>query len=145
MPIKQSQFEEMPMLNLTSMIDVLFLLIIFFVVGARFNDAERQIELKVPSVGGGGALTSAPNKKIVNVYRDGQIMLDGQAVSLEQLTSQLTAARAQYQRQGVLVRGDGEGQFQLIASVLGACKQAGISELGISVRMASTEKRNGIR
>ena len=144
MPIK-SQIEEMPVLNLTSMIDVLFLLIIFFVVGTRFNDAERQIELRVPEVGSGGALTAAPDKRVVNVYRDGQITLDRQPVTLEELTSRLASARNQYKRLGVLVRGDGNGPFQFVASVLDACKKAGIAELGISVRMAGTEKQNALR
>lgn len=144
MPIK-SQMEEMPVLNLTSMIDVLFLLIIFFVVGTRFNDAEREIELQVPEVGSAGALTDAPQKRIVNVYRDGAITLDQETVTLEQLTDRLAAARGQYKRLGVMVRGDGNGQFQLVASVLNACKQAGISELGISVRVANTEPNRALR
>jgi biopolymer transport protein ExbD len=40
----------------------------------------------------------------------------------------------------VLVRGDGKGQFQRVAEVLNACKQAGIRELGITVRLTSPEK-----
>ncbi|MFM7976716.1 MAG: ExbD/TolR family protein, partial [Pirellula sp.] len=53
MPLKTSQDEELPSINLTSMIDVLFLLIIFFMVGSRFSEiseAERDITLSVPAV-----------------------------------------------------------------------------------------------
>ncbi len=50
MPLKTSQLEEMPALNLTSLIDVLFLLIIFFMIGTKFIESERQIELEVPKV-----------------------------------------------------------------------------------------------
>ena len=130
------QLEEMPILNLTPMIDVLFLLIIFFVVGTKFIESERQIPLKVPQVTDKGALTAAPEKKVVDVYRDGQIMLDRHTVTLEQLTERLSAGRAQYRALGVLVRGDGGVEFQQVASVLNACKQAGIAELGISVTLA---------
>jgi biopolymer transport protein ExbD len=84
-------------------------------------------------------LSEAPDKKVVNVYRNGEITLDGKDVSLEELTKSLTDARSQYKRLGVLVRGDGATSFQRVASVLSACKQAGIAELGISVHMASTE------
>ena len=72
---RKSEFEEIPTLNLTSMIDVLFLLIIFFMVGTKFTEMERKIGLKVPQVSNVDALTSAPEKKVVNVYRDGQITL----------------------------------------------------------------------
>jgi biopolymer transport protein ExbD len=138
MPLK-TQVEEMPNLNLTSMIDVVFLLIIFFMVGTRFAEIERKIALEVPKVSDHGALTSAPERRVVNVYRDGDITIDGKAVSLEELASQLTHAHSQYADTGVLVRGDGSGQFQRIAEVLNACKQAGIAELAISVK--ADEKR----
>ena len=131
--------DEMPVLNLTPMIDVLFLLIIFFVVGTKFIEQERQIGLKVPQVSDKGALTAAPEKKLVNVYHDGAVTLDGKAVTLVELTSQLSAWRSQYQGLGVLVRGDAGAQFQLVASVLNACKQAGIADLGISVTMAGNK------
>ena len=135
------QLEEMPVLNLTPMIDVLFLLIIFFVAGTKFIDTEKQIALKVPKVSDKGALTAAPEKKVVNVYRDGTVTLDRKTVSLPELTSRLASMRSQYQGLGVLVRGDAGAQFQQVASVLSACKQAGIAELGISVTIAS-EKTN---
>ncbi len=95
----------MPNLNMTSMIDIVFLLIIFFMVGTRFAETERKITLEVPNVKEGGALTSAPEKRVVNVYRDGGIMIDGREVSLAELTTQLTGARRQYSDLGVLVRG----------------------------------------
>ena len=144
MPLKTSN-DELPILNLTAMIDVLFLLIIFFVVGTKFVEEERAINLKVPQVPGNGALTAAPQKKVVNVYQDGQITLDQKPVTLDELTQRLAAARSQYKGLGVLVRGDGAGQFQRIAHVLSACKKAGVADLGIAVRVAENETTNGRR
>jgi biopolymer transport protein ExbD len=134
MPLK-TQVEEMPNLNMTSMIDIVFLLIIFFMVGTKFAEQERKIGLEVPRVSDRGALTNAPDQRVVNVYRDGEITIDGQSVSLAELTSKLTGARQQYAELGVLVRGDGTGEFQRVADVLNACKQAGIAQLAISVKV----------
>ena len=89
----------------------------------------------MPEVSNTAALTAAPEKKVINVQRDGVITLDRQAVTTEQLISQLTAARSEFPELGVLVRGDAQGPFQNVATVLTACRQAGISELGISVRL----------
>lgn len=136
MPLR-TQLDEQPSLNLTSMIDVLFLLIIFFMVGTKFTEMERKIGLKVPQVSNVEALTSAPEKKVVNVYRDGQITLDREAVTIDELSRRLSAARSQYEDLGVLVRGDGGGEFQHVAEVLNACRKAGITELGVAV---TTEK-----
>jgi biopolymer transport protein ExbD len=134
MPLK-TNVDEAPGLNLTPMIDVVFQLIIFFMVGTKFAEMERNIALQVPEVSPIKALTPAPERRVINVYRDGRVELDRDFVSLEQLTDQLAAARREYADLGVLVRGDGEGAFQNVAGVLGACRQAGISDLGISVRL----------
>jgi biopolymer transport protein ExbD len=90
--------------------------------------------LRVPQVAENRALTPAPERKIVNVYRDGRLELDRRIVTLEQLTKRLAHARSQYQDLGVVVRGDGSGPFQHVAEVLNACKRAGIGELAISVQ-----------
>ena len=139
MPLK-THMDEQPALNLTPMIDIMFLLIIFFMVGTKFSELERKIGLEVPSVADGGALTAAPAKRVVNVYSDGSLTLDRMPVTIEQLTDTLSAAQRQYSDLGVLIRGDATGQFQRVAEVLNACKQAGIVELGISVRLASAKR-----
>lgn len=139
MPLK-THIDEMPTLNVISLVDVLFCLILFLIVGAKFTELERKIGLQLPQVTDGGALTAAPEKKVVNVFRDGQIMLDRRPVSLAELANELASARREYQDLGVLVRGDGAGHFQRVAEVLNACKQAGIAELGISVRLADTAR-----
>ena len=50
MPLKTHQ-DEQPTLNLTPMIDIVFLLIIFFMVGTKFAEMERTVQLEVPKVG----------------------------------------------------------------------------------------------
>jgi biopolymer transport protein ExbD len=141
MPLKTHR-DEAPTLNLTSMVDVLFCLILFFMAASKFTELERKIGLQVPEVSDKGALTDAPERKTVNIYRDGVIEMDRQVMAnLQMLTDQLAEVRRQYPDVGVLVRGDGEGRFQRVAEVLNACKQAGISELGISVKLANPPER----
>ena len=132
MPLK-THLDEQPTLNMTPMIDIVFLLIIFFMVGTKFTELERKIGLKVPSVNNSGALAAAPEKKVINVHADGEISFRGNQVNIDDLITMLEAAREEYQDLGVLVRGDAEGPFQNVATVLNACRIAGISEMGISV------------
>ena len=134
MPLK-THIDDPPTLNLTAMLDVMFLLIIFFVLNTRFLDEERQIELQVPSVTQGASLAAASQNKTINVSRDGTITIDQTTVTLDELTARLAAARSRSARFGVVVRGDGQGEFRQVAAVLNACKRAGIADLGISVRL----------
>ena len=135
MPLK-TQRTEAPTLNLTPMIDIVFLLIIFFMVGTKFTDLERKIELTVPEVSDVTPLSAAPERRIINVYRDGRISIDRRTVTLDELRDELVAARGEYQDLGVVIRGDAEVELQTVVNTFEACRRAGISEMGISVRLA---------
>ncbi len=138
MPLKTYQ-DEHPSPNLTPMIDIVFLLIIFFMVGTKFVEMEKNIAVKVPKVADAGALTPAREKRVVNVHRDGRISLDRQFITLDELKSELATACSQSEDLGVIVRADAEGEFQNVATVLNACRQAGITDIGLPVTPASKD------
>ena len=128
------------MLNLTAMLDVMFLLIIFFVLNTKFLDDERQINLQVPQVTDQGKLRPPPSKRPSTSIATARITLDGANVTLPELPARLARPAAKSKNLGVLVRGDGHGELQQVADVLAACKQAGISDLAVSVRLATMRK-----
>jgi biopolymer transport protein ExbD len=136
MPLKVQQ-DDQPQLNLTPMIDVLFLLIIFFMVATKFGDLERNVELKVPEVAEAGDATPPPRPLVVSVLADGQVEFDGQPVTLSELTARLAEARSRLGDPSVVIRGDARCPFQDVASALGACRAANISDLGITVLIAA--------
>jgi biopolymer transport protein ExbD len=139
MPLKVSQ-DDLPAINLTPMIDIVFNLIIFFMVSTSFADAEKKLDLTVPQVAATGGLNDASARQTINVHRDGRITLGASQVTLRELTSQLAAARRQNEQLDVVVRGDADSSFQHVAAVFTACRQAGISEMGISVRLGDKER-----
>jgi biopolymer transport protein ExbD len=136
MPLKVTRDDELTM-NLTPMIDVVFLLIIFFMVGSRFSEiseAERDITLSVPAVSKVETLTQPPRNRVINVYADGKITLDKQPVTLAELGQKLVAARNEYKQTSVVIRGDGQALHQSVADVLATCRQAEIVDMSIAVR-----------
>lgn len=136
MPLKVTRDDELTM-NLTPMIDVVFLLIIFFMVGSRFSEiseAERDITLSVPAVSKVETLTQPPRNRVINVYADGKITLDKQPVTLAELGQKLAAARSEYKQTSVVIRGDGQALHQSVADVLATCRQAEIVDMSIAVR-----------
>ncbi|MBL8852737.1 MAG: biopolymer transporter ExbD [Planctomycetaceae bacterium] len=138
MPLKTTS-DEQPSLNLTPMIDIVFLLIIFFMVGTRFselNDLEKQLPISVPEVSAGTALTAPPKQKVIHVFQDGRIHFEDQDVNLSDLTSKLKDAKQAYRKQGVVIRGDASSQHQTVVSVINACRQADIIDIAVSVRIA---------
>lgn len=121
-------------MNLTPMIDVVFLLVIFFMVGAKFTDQENRIQVNVPGVGNLRPMARGPDERIVELTSSGDVMLDSQPVTLVDLQGTLAAAHASYPNIRVTVRGDGNGSLQQFAEVLQACRSSGVENLGIAVR-----------
>jgi biopolymer transport protein ExbD len=144
MPLKIHQ-DDLPAINLTPMIDIVFNLIIFFMVSTRFTEIERKVDLAVPQVGDVSNLADTPREAAVNVFRDGRITLDNEPVTLAELRERLTLAHRKNEQLGVVVRGEADGPLQNAAAVLTACRQAGIAEIGLSVRLSakptSTQER----
>ena len=135
MPLKTQQ-DELPALNLTPMIDVVFLLIVFFMCASKFSDEQRDIDLRLPEVAKADAANTAPKSRSVAVYAGGRIALDREDVTLEQLTTKLADAKAEQPATSVVILGDAGCEFQHVAQALAACKEAGVSQLSVSVRIA---------
>lgn len=140
MPLK-IHLEEQPAMNLTSMIDVLFLLIIFFMVGTKFSDMENSLELQVPKVADAGPANDVSQAHRISVLRDGRILFDQREVTVAALTKELTRLQAEKPGLAVIVRGDGEGAFQNVADVLAACRKSGVQKLDVAVQVGKKELR----
>ena len=136
MPLKV-QRDDQTAINLTPMIDIVFLLIIFFMVSSHFtsksNTHERDIAIKVPVVSDAGALTAPPRHRVINIFDDGQVALDNDPVNMTELESKLADARSQYDQLGVVVRGDGNCDYERVAEVIATCKKVKIQNLNIAV------------
>ena len=116
------------------MIDVVFLLVIFFMVGSKFSEAESRIEVNVPSVGEMRSITRVPDERIVAILLDGSITLDGTPVTLSQVTEALRAQHANYPGLKVAVRGEASGTLQQTVEVLHAVRSSGVDQIGISTK-----------
>lgn len=136
MPLKIQRDDQLS-INLTPMIDIVFLLIIFFMVGTKFSEletAERDIVLQVPQVSNAESLHDPPKPQVINVYADGTIALSGESLSLTDLARRLRDGKATYQQSGVVIRGDGQVVYQQVADVIATCRQSEITNLNIAVR-----------
>jgi biopolymer transport protein ExbD len=131
MPLKTEPLEE-PQLILTPVIDIMFLLLIFFMVGSEFTDDERRSDIKLPSASETLSVTSLPDPATVNVTANGEIYLEGDAIGLPDLERRLAEMRQNYPGQAVLIRGDGSAAYQQVIDVLAAVKRAGVAGVSLA-------------
>ncbi len=125
--------DEEPALNLTSMIDVVFLLLIFFMVATTFLDPERQVELDLPEAAEAGAAPTTAEEIVVNVLQDGRLSVGGTVVDEQGLRTALRQAAATNPDMQVTIRGDRQTHHENVVKVMNACGAAGLANLAVSV------------
>lgn len=122
-------------INISSLVDVLFILIIFYVATSTFKEQERDIQVNLPSAVAGETLSQAPEVLVVNVREDGAIFLGKISVTLDELVAEMSAIAAADPLQKVLIRGDERALHGAVAGAVFACKQAGIHEANIGYQL----------
>ncbi len=128
--------EEEAVVNLVPLLDVMFLLLIFFLVSTTFAKDEVDMNLVLPEARSGAPAESG-NLLVINVAQDGAITVDGrQVATMEALRQKLRAAASRNRDQQVLIRGDTRVQFGLVAQALDACLGASLKRVAIRARPA---------
>ncbi len=128
MLIKHKELEAGPTIELTPVIDMVFLLLIFFLVATTFTQEEREMQIALPEAETGAPITLALRELVINVDEAGMIVLGGRSVSLEDLRTIVTEAVGVNPNQKVSVRADREASYGVVARVLDVCKASGINE-----------------
>ena len=125
-------------INLTPMIDVVFLLLIFFLAATTFAREEVELDLRLPQAKSGKA-GNGEQQLVVNVFADGKLTVDGREVTLAALQQKLQAAVQRNAEQAVLVRGDQESRFGTGLAVLDVCRLAKVKKVDFA---ALPQKQN---
>ena len=111
--------------NLTPVIDVVFLLLIFFLVATRYDQEERELDIDLPEVTQAQPL-SMTQELIINITEDGKYRVVRKDFSEEQLASLISRAKENNPHQSVLIRGDGDSSLKFAVRVMGLCNKAGM-------------------
>ena len=131
MPLRTESLEQ-PSLNLTPMIDIVFLLIIFFMVGTRFTEFEQRFEIELPRAVELAPMSSSPDPITINVSRTGRISIGNDLLTAAELLRRLDAARENWSEQSVMIRADGENLYQAIVDVMSICHEAQIHKFSLA-------------
>lgn len=128
MIIRDAENDAAIHLDFVPLADVLFNLLIFFLLATSLQQSERELQIALPQAQAAGPISAAMREIVINIQSDGRVIVGGKAVSEEQLGSTIRRAVETNPAQKVNVRGDRATPYEHVARVLGVCKAAGISE-----------------
>lgn len=120
--------------NMTPMIDVVFLLIIFFLVSSHLAKQEAQMELPLPVADSGEKPNDEARRLTLNVTADGSMLLAGRPIDRDELKQRLKQARDEHgQDVEIRIRGDRNVPYSAVSPIMLSCARTGIWKVTFGV------------
>lgn len=120
------------------MIDVVFLLLIFFIVTYQLSDYETELEVSVPTAEEGATSARGYLEEIVNIRSDGTIVMEKKTYSLDELQAKMKRLARVNKNQPIRIRGDADTRYQDIVNVIDRCRKAGIWNVSFATQKPKT-------
>jgi len=115
-----------PVFALTSMLDVIFLLLCFFVTASVFSQWESEISISLPAASSAETPSRLPGEVILNVARDGSVTVNARKLTLADMGERLRKVADFYPGQPVVIRADRDTSYDSLVKVIDTCRNAGV-------------------
>ncbi len=124
--------------QIAPMVDILLVLLVFFIVTWNFSLSEKELDVKIPSATHSKNTDAYVGQVVVNVRTDGTIVFNRQPISADELIAKLRELAKLYPDQAVILRGDQNADYKYIVNVLDICRQANIWNVAFATAPASS-------
>jgi len=137
MRIPRTQEGEQGLINIPSLLDVILILLIFFMATTTFKQEELDLLVQLPESAANKSLSAATKTIIINIRAADRpkgaplYLVSNQQMTLEQLRATVAEAVRRDPDHGVLIRGDRRAWHGDVAAAVTACKEVGIKEAKI--------------
>lgn len=125
--------DEAPVeIQMTSLIDCVFLLLIFFLVSSQMKKVEKELPIELPKANATVQVKEAPGMTTVSVDRFGALYVNSKSVGAEGLRASLREAVRENPDQRIRINGDVYAPFRAIVQVIDTCQGEGLTLIGIN-------------
>jgi biopolymer transport protein ExbD len=118
-------------INVTNMIDVFLLLLIFFLVATTFAKEERDAKIQLPGTAAVRPISAPSKDLVINIRQDGTVVMDQKELAGEHLLAALREAQKADPERNLLIRADERSIMKYFAGVAREAREAGFSQLKI--------------
>ena len=132
MNLRRHATPQHPGIQLAPLVDVLLLLLIFFLMTWNAARNENELDVKVPKATAAKEKSAPIGDVIVNVKADGNVLVNRRTLSVPELTELLKNLVQLNAEQAVVIRGDETGAYKNVVGVLNVCSQAGVTNVAFA-------------
>lgn len=122
--------KKAPEIMLSPMIDMMFLLLIFFIVSAMYMSELKTIPVKLPVAS--ETITQSTVKFTVTIKDDGAYWLGDKVIGKPELVNRAREEQKKDEKFSVVIRADENVQYKAVIGLLDSFKKAGISRVGLA-------------
>ena len=115
-----------PAVQMASLMDIVFLLLCFFVTSSVFSQWETEVAITLPTAKSDTIPGRMPGEIILNLNADGKVSVNGHVLSLEEVTKRLTRIAENFPGQPVVIRADKTCSYETLMSLIDACRTANV-------------------
>ena len=117
------------------MIDVMFILIIFFLVTTTFKEEEIDHMVNLPTDARNQSLTQSTDTLVkINIRKSGAYVVQGKQVTEEEIDKFMATELAKKPELKVLIRCDQDAKHLYLANIMSICRHVGVSRANIAVK-----------
>ena len=132
---RNSSSSDGEIINMSSMLDVMFILIIFFLLTTTFREEEIDHLVNLPVDARNQSLTqSTGNLAKINIRKNGAYVLMGRQVTEEEMSAWMRAEIDKKPDLKVLIRSDQDAKHLYLANVMSICRHVGVPRANIAVK-----------
>jgi biopolymer transport protein ExbD len=117
-----------PSIIIVSLVDILTILLIFFVVSTTFKKDQPEVKINLPESKTADAAPAELDHALVSVSETDEVKLDGQLIAVDELQKAITDLPAT-KKSSLALQADKKASFGMIIKVMDALKLAGIKNL----------------
>ncbi|MGR3311496.1 MAG: ExbD/TolR family protein [Candidatus Brocadiales bacterium] len=140
MNFRRQQTRSESAFQLAPMVDILFILLIFFIVTYAFQQIERDMRIGLPATEEAGQVDLTIRDIIINISREGKIIVTGRELSLTKLKELLARAVNTLKAQSILIRADKKTFHGDVVRVMDVCAGLNINKISfITIQKESSE------
>ncbi|MDD2599058.1 MAG: biopolymer transporter ExbD [Kiritimatiellae bacterium] len=143
MNFRKNRRGELPAFQMTAMMDIVFLLLCFFITTSVFSQWEYEIDISLPSAESGKVPDRLPGEIIINISKDGRISVNQQDLTLDALKGRLDRLAKYFPGQPVVLRADKATQYEDLIKVIDTCRKADIWNFSMATSEDKKSAENG--
>ncbi len=129
--------KQRPSIQMTSMIDIMFINLLFFMSLFVYFHFESELNISVPKASMSTQSLAAPEELVINISKEGAVTVNKRAMSLDGLQELLQKTAELYPGQQVILRADQRTYHESVVRVLDACARAKIWNISFATTKES--------